>query len=173
MFSHLEPTSTCPSAPHKPFGWCSCLAPVHCKVLQGATNQRLKLDRPPAWWDASGLHLPPQRGPMHFHPEASWPLPSSYIGPPMSPRQNVQNGSGLVQSNCPRLGLAFQSDLSGPRPRRLVLEPAVTQSLLCCEAAFRFKVQEASHQRTSSFRFTLEELEFSKLSLKALLAFTL
>ena len=105
MFSHLEPTSTCPSAPHKPFGWCSCLAPVHCKVLQGATNQQLKLDRPPAWWHASGLHLPPQRGPMHFHPEASWPLPSSYIGPPMSPRQNVQNGSGLVQLSKVGFGL--------------------------------------------------------------------
>lgn len=24
---------------------------------------------------------------MHFHLEASWLLPSSYIGPPMSPRQ--------------------------------------------------------------------------------------
>ena len=158
MFSYLEPTSTSPSAPHTGLlrdilAWCLCIARstrCHKSAIETCS---------PAWWDTSGLHLPPQRDAMHFHLEASWLLPSSYIGPPMSPRQCKMAGPIVKMVGF------WLSDWSGPR--RLLLEPAVTQSLLRCDAAFRFKVQEASHQRTSSFRFTLEVSEFSQLSPKA------
>ena len=115
--------------------------------LQGATNQQLKLAGLLGGTPLACICLHKEM-PCIFILKLLGFLPSSYIGPPMSPRQCKMAGPIVKMVGF------WLSDWSGPR--RLLLEPAVTQSLLRCEAAFRFKVQEASHQRTSSFRFTLE-----------------